>query len=112
MGRPGLQPGLWHSAKGSVGTDLLDLSRDPTTGRPALFPPGPYYLGADGQTILHDNLPAPGVVAVVPLAPAAHLLKAAPDLFHVALVIARLPDADTLAQAARVAVARAMGMLA
>jgi hypothetical protein len=53
--------------------------------------PGPWYLGADNQTIRHDNLPHPdGVVAVV---------------------IARLPDKDTLAQAARLTVARAMGML-
>jgi hypothetical protein len=49
---------------------------------------------------------------MVPFAPNAHLLKAAPDLFNVALVLARLPDHDTLAQAARVAVARALGVLA
>lgn len=112
MERPGLNPGLWHAAKGSDEIELLDLLRDPSSGRPALFLPGPYYLGASGRTIHHDNPPMPGgLVATVPFAPNAHLLKAAPDLFNVALVLARLPDADTLAQAARVAVARALGRL-
>ena len=113
MERPGLQPGRWQAANGSDSIELPDLSRDPSIERPALFVPGPYYLGASGRTVHHDN-PAcdGGLVAVVPFAANAHLLKAAPDLFNVALVLARLPGHDTLAQAARVAVARALGVLA
>jgi hypothetical protein len=55
MDRPRLQPGLWQAARGSAEISLLDLSRDPSIGRPALFLPGPYYLGASGRTIHHDN---------------------------------------------------------
>jgi hypothetical protein len=113
MKRPGLLPGRWQAANAPAHTELLDFARDPSTGRPALFLPGPYYLGASGRTIHHDNPPSDGgLVAVVPNAANAYLLKAAPDLFNVALVIARLPDTDALAQAARVAVARALGVLA
>jgi hypothetical protein len=112
MNEPGLQLGRWRAANGPNRIELLDLARDPSTGRPALFLPGPFYLGASGRTILHDNPPCPGgLVVVVPCVHTAHLLKAAPDLFDVAQVIARLPDTDTLAQAARVAVARALGKL-
>jgi hypothetical protein len=113
MKRPGLLLGRWQAANAPAHIELLDLGRDPSSGRPAQFLPGPYYLGASGRTIHHDNpLSAGGLVATVPFAPNAHLLKAAPDLFNVALVLARLPDHDTLAQAARVAGARALGVLA
>ena len=89
------------------------------------FEPGPYYLGVSGRTIHHDNLPHPGgVVAVVPVLADAHLLKAAPDLFAIAESLATLPAlvavSDTgalaariavLAEAAQVAVARALGAM-
>jgi hypothetical protein len=89
------------------------------------FEPGPYYLGARGRTVHHDNGPSPGgLVAVVPVLANAHLLKAAPDLFTVAQALADLPSpgtasgADALAarlavlvEAAQVAVARALGAL-
>lgn len=89
------------------------------------FEPGPYYLGASGRTIHHDNHPSPGgLVAVVPVLANAHLLKAAPDLFAVAQALTDLPalrttsNADALAarvavlvEAAHVAVARALGAL-
>jgi hypothetical protein len=86
------------------------------------FEPGPYYLGASGRTIHHDNGPSPGgLVAVVPVLANAHLLKAAPDLFAVAQALTDLPavsDAETLAariavlvEAAHVAVARALGAM-
>ncbi len=89
------------------------------------FEPGPYYLGASGRTLHHDNLPSPGgLVAVVPVLANAHLLKAAPDLFTVAQALTALPalrttsDADALAariavlvEAAHVAVARALGAM-
>jgi hypothetical protein len=84
------------------------------------FEPGPYYLGASGRTIHHDNGPSPGgLVAVVPVLANAHLLKATPDLFAVAQALTDLPavsDAEALAariavlvEAAHVAVARALG---
>ncbi|WP_298236530.1 hypothetical protein [uncultured Azohydromonas sp.] len=87
------------------------------------FEPGPYYLGASGRTLHHDNLPSPGgMVAVVPVLANAHLLKAAPDLFAVAQALAALPaasDAEALAariavlvEAAQVAMARASGAMA
>ncbi|WP_043458243.1 hypothetical protein [Azohydromonas australica] len=89
------------------------------------FEPGPYYLGASGRTVHHDNLPSPGgLVAVVPVLANAHLLKAAPDLFTVAQALTALAalrttsDADALAariavlvEAAHVAVARALGAM-
>ncbi|WP_298233912.1 hypothetical protein [uncultured Azohydromonas sp.] len=82
------------------------------------FQPGPYYLGASGRTVLHDNLPSPGgLVAVVPVLANAHLLKAAPDLFAVAQALAHLPAAPStealavLVEAAHVAVARALGAM-
>ena len=87
------------------------------------FEPGPYYLGASGRTVHHDNVPSPGgMVAVVPVLANAHLLKAAPDLFTIAQALTALPalrttsDAEALAvwiavlvEAAHVAVARALG---
>jgi hypothetical protein len=90
------------------------------------FEPGPYYLGASGRTVHHDNLPSPGgLVAVVPVLANAHLLKAAPDLFNVAQALTALSalratsDAEALAariavlvEAAHVAVARAQGAMA
>ncbi|MDZ5459254.1 hypothetical protein [Azohydromonas lata] len=82
------------------------------------FEPGPYYLGASGRTLHHDNLPSPGgLVAVVPVLANAHLLKAAPDLFAVAQALAHLPAAPStealavLVEAAHVAVARALGAI-
>ena len=89
------------------------------------FEPGPYYLGASGRTLHHDNLPSPGgLVAVVPVLANAHLLKAAPDLFVVAQVLTDLPALSTtsdvealaariavLVEAAHVAVARALGAI-
>jgi hypothetical protein len=86
------------------------------------FEPGPYYLGASGRTIHHDNGPSPGgLVAVVPVLANAHLLKAAPDLFAVAQALTDLPavsDAEALAariavlvEAAHVAMARALGTM-
>jgi hypothetical protein len=89
------------------------------------FEPGPYYLGASGRTLHHDNQPSPGgLVAVVPVLANAHLLKAAPDLFTVVQALAALPalrttsDAEALAariavlvEAAHVAVARALGAM-
>ena len=89
------------------------------------FEPGPYYVGASGRTLHHDNLPCPGgLVAVVPVLATAHLLKAAPDLFAVAQALAALPvprtasDAEALAariavlvEAANVAMARAVGAM-
>jgi hypothetical protein len=86
------------------------------------FEPGPYYLGASGRTLHHDNGPSPGgLVAVVPVLANAHLLKAAPDLFAVAQALTDLPaasDAEALAariamlaEAAQVAVARALGAM-
>jgi hypothetical protein len=115
MERPGLQPGRWQAANGPDSLELLDLSHALSSGRPAaLFLPGPFYLGVSGRTIRHDNPPSDGgLVAVVSHIHTAHLFKAAPDLFNVALEITRLSDndTDTLAQAARVAVARALGRL-
>jgi hypothetical protein len=84
--------------------------------------PGPYYLGASGRTILHDNPPSSGgMVAVVPVLANAHLLNAAPDLFAVVQALTALPalrtasDVEALAariavlvEAAHVAVARAL----
>jgi hypothetical protein len=89
------------------------------------FEPGPYYLGASGRTIHHDNPPSPGgLVAVVPVLANAHLLKAAPDLFAVAQALTDLPalcttsEAQALAariavlvEAAHVAMARALGAM-
>ncbi len=89
------------------------------------FEPGPYYLGASGRTLHHDNLPSPGgLVAVVPSLADAHLLKAAPDLFTVAQALTALPGMRTtseaqalaariavLVEAAHVAVARALGAI-
>ena len=86
------------------------------------FEPGPYYLGASGRTLHHDNVPNPGgMVAVVPVLANAHLLKAAPDLFAVAQALTALPALHTssnaealavLVEAAHVAVARALGAMA
>ncbi|WP_157272100.1 hypothetical protein [Azohydromonas aeria] len=87
------------------------------------FEPGPYYLGASGRTVHHDNRPSPGgMVAVVPVLVNAHLLKAAPDLFAVAQALTDLPAASdaearaariaVLVEAAQVAVARASGAMA
>ena len=90
------------------------------------FEPGPYYLGASGRTIHHDNPPGPGgLVAVVPVLANAHLLNAAPDLFAVVQALTALPalrtasDVEALAariavlvEAAHVAVARALGAMA
>jgi hypothetical protein len=86
------------------------------------FQTGPYYLGASGRTLHHDNLPSPGgMVAVVPVLATAHLLKAAPDLFavaHALMALPAAPDAEALAariavltEAAHVAVARALGAM-
>jgi hypothetical protein len=89
------------------------------------FEPGPYYVGASGRTLHHDNLPCPGgLVAVVPVLATAHLLKAAPDLFAVAQALTALPvprtasDAEALAariavlvEVAHVAMARALGAM-
>ena len=89
------------------------------------FEPGPYYLGASGRTLHHDNGPSPGgLVAVVPVLATAHLLKAAPDLFTIAQAVAALPALHTtagadalaarvavLAEAAHVAMARALGAM-
>jgi hypothetical protein len=89
------------------------------------FEPGPYYLGASGRTLHHDNGPSPGgLVAVVPVLATAHLLKAAPDLFTITQAVAALPALHTtagadalaarvavLAEAAHVAMARALGAM-
>jgi hypothetical protein len=90
------------------------------------FEPGPYYLGASGRTLHHDNicLNPGGLVAVVPVLATAHLLKAAPDLFTIAQAVAALPALHTtagadalavrvavLAEAAHVAMARALGAM-
>jgi hypothetical protein len=89
------------------------------------FEPGPYYLGASGRTLHHDNGPSlGGLVAVVPVLATAHLLKAAPDLFTIAQAVAALPALYTtagadalaarvavLAEAAHVAMARALGAM-
>lgn len=105
--------GRWTAANESGAARLLDLSRDPLAGRSTLFMPGPYHLGASGRAVHHDNDPrdASALVAVVPCIHTAHLLKAAPDLYAVAAVLAREKGNDTLTQAARVACARALGLL-
>jgi hypothetical protein len=99
------------------------IGQPPSDRLPFGFEPGPYYLGASGRTLHHDNCPSPGgLVAVVPVLANAHLLKAAPALFAVAQALAALPaasDAEALAariavlvEAAQVAVARASGAMA
>jgi hypothetical protein len=116
-----ITPSPWPPARGhaaAFGKQPLDRLRFG-------FEPGPYYLGASGRTIHHDNLPSPGgLVAVVPVLANAHLLKAAPDLFAVAQALTDLPalcitsDAEALAariavlvEAAHVAMARALGAM-
>jgi hypothetical protein len=118
-----IQRSPWPPARGHAAT----ASQHPSfAGLYFGFEPGPYYLGASGQTLHHDNLPCPGgLVAVVPVLATAHLLKAAPDLFIVAQALTALPalratsDADALAarvavlvEAAHVAVSRALGAMA
>jgi hypothetical protein len=109
----------WPPARGHAAA----ISQTPSSDRLYFgFEPGPYYLGASGRTLHHDNLPSPGgLVAVVPVLADAHLLKAAPDLFAVAQAVTALPaasDAEALAariavlvEAAQVAMARALGAM-
>ncbi|WP_157118924.1 hypothetical protein [Azohydromonas lata] len=113
----------WPPARGHAAT----ASQQPSCGGLHFaFEPGPYYLGASGRTLHHDNLPCPGgLVAVVPVLATAHLLKAAPDLFTVAQALTALPalraasEAQALeariavlVEAAHVAVSRALGAMA
>ncbi|NML16981.1 hypothetical protein [Azohydromonas caseinilytica] len=117
-----IQRSPWPPARGHAAT----VSQTPSSGRLYFgFQPGPYYLGASGRTVHHDNLPSPGgLVAVVLVLADANLLKAAPDLFTVAQALTELPalrassDAEALAarigllvEAAHVAVARALGAM-
>ena len=111
----------WPPARGHAAA----FSQTPSDRLHFGFEPGPYYLGASGRTIHHDNPACPGgLVAVVPVLATAHLLKAAPDLFAVAQALTALPaprtasDAEALTariavlvEAAHVAVARALGAM-
>jgi hypothetical protein len=108
----------WPPVRGHAAT----FSQRPSDHVHFRFESGPYYLGVSGRTIHHDNVPSVGgLVAVVPVLANAHLLKAAPDLFAVALALTDLPgvtDAEALAariavlvEAAHVAVARALGAM-
>jgi hypothetical protein len=118
MGRLSTTRSPWPPARGHVAA----FGQTPSDHLHFGFEPGPYYLGASGRTIHHDNLPGPGgLVAVIPVPANAHLLKAAPDLFAVAMALTELPavsDAEALAariavlvEAAHVAVARALGAM-
>ncbi|WP_156901636.1 hypothetical protein [Azohydromonas australica] len=116
-----MQRSPWPPARGHAATVSPQPSSDCLHLGCFAFEPGPYYLGASGRTLHHDNLPNPGgLVAVVPVLATAHLLKAAPDLFAVAQALTALPalptasDAEALAvlvEAAHVAVARALGAM-
>ncbi|WP_066335784.1 hypothetical protein [Azohydromonas lata] len=108
----------WPPARGHAAA----ISQTPSDRLYFGFEPGPYYLGASGRTLHHDNQPSPGgLVAVVPVLATAHLLKAAPDLFAIAQAVTALPaasDAQALAariavlvEAAQVAMARALGAM-
>ena len=116
----GITRSPWPPARGPAAA----IGQPPSSDRLHFgFEPGPYYLGASGRTLHHDNWPSPGgLVAVVPVLANAHLLKAAPDLFAIAQALAALPplrsasEAQALAawiavlvEAAQVAVARALG---
>jgi hypothetical protein len=114
----GVSRSPWPPARGHAAA----FSQTPSDRLHFGFEPGPYYLGASGRTIHHDNPPGPGgLVAVVPVLANAHLLKAAPDLFAVAQALTDLPAASdaealaariaVLAEAAHVAVARALGAM-
>ncbi len=117
----GITRSPWPPVRGHAAAFSQTPSDRPHFG----FEPGPYYLGASGRTLHHDNLPSPGgLVAVVPVLANAHLLKAAPDLFAVAQALTDLPalcttsEAQALAarivvlvEAAHVAMARALGAM-
>jgi hypothetical protein len=117
-----IQGGPWPPARGHAAA----FSQQPSDRLHFGFEPGPYYLGASGRTLHHDNhLSCPGgLVAVVPVLATAHLLKAAPDLFTIAQAVVALPALHTtagadalaarvavLAEAAHVAMARALGAM-